>query len=550
MRDLIRRLRPDCFDDIVALVALYRPGPLQSGMVEDFIERKHGDQAQQIDYLHPDLEPVLKATYGVILYQEQVMQIAQRLAGYSLGEADLLRRAMGKKKPEEMAKQRSVFMSGSERNGVDTRQASHIFDLMEKFAGYGFNKSHSAAYAVLSFQTAWLKANYPAAFMAAVLSAEMDDTDKLAGLIRDCRAEGLEILPPDVNDSGCAFEVRGEQAIRYGLGALKGLGRNAGDAIVALREDQPFAGLDDFCRRAEPARIGRRALEALAKAGAFDVFGARRPALLAALPDSIGRAEQSARARDSGQTDLFSAGDGDDTTPAETPIADCPDWGFAERLTAERESLGLYLSGHPCDQYRSDAPFVTSGSIASLLGGRKPNGSPESRAPAQRVTVAGLVSGMRKRGNRVTFDLDDGRDQLEVSLYTETFERCRHLLVAHGIVVVAGKLRYDDFIEGWRLTAEEVSDIDRLIEQRARRLVINWDLTNGGHADPAALRSLLEPFRPGRCDVSLFYQRPDAQARVRLGDAWAVRPTRELRERLSALLGNEHFRFIYDDAPA
>jgi DNA polymerase-3 subunit alpha len=550
MRDLIGRLRPDSFDDIVALVALYRPGPLQSGMVDDFIARKHGDKYQKIDYLHPELEPVLLATYGVILYQEQVMQIAQRLAGYSLGEADLLRRAMGKKKPEEMAKQRSIFMAGAERRKVDVRQATHIFDLMEKFAGYGFNKSHSAAYAVLSYQTAWLKAHYPAAFMAAVFSSEMDDTDKLSGLMRDCQAEGLEVLPPDINDSGCVFEVRGDAAMRYGLGAIKGLGRNAGEAIVALRGDQPFAGLDDFCRRAEAERIGRRPLEALIKAGAFDGFGARRPALLAALPAAVGRAEQSAHARDSGQTDLFSLGDAGESGPVESPIAECPDWGFAQRLAAERESLGLYLSGHPYDQYRSDGPFVSSGTIAAMVGGKKVNGSRESRAPAQRVSLAGLVTALRKRGNRVTFDLDDGRDRIEVSLFSETFERCRHLLVAHSIVVIKGKLRYDDFINGWRLTGEDVHDIDRLIERRAKRLIIHWDLTNGSQADPAALRSLLEPFRPGRCDVSLFYQRPDAHARVRLGEAWAVRPSRELRERLSALLGNDHFRFIYDDAPA
>jgi DNA polymerase-3 subunit alpha len=544
MRDLIKRLQPDTFEDIVALVALYRPGPLQSGMVDDFIDRKHGDSDQAIDYLHPDLEPVLKATYGVILYQEQVMQIAQVLAGYSLGEADLLRRAMGKKKPEEMAKQRSVFMAGAAGRGVQQATAGRIFDLMEKFAGYGFNKSHSAAYAVLSYQTAWLKAHHTAAFMAAVLTSEIDDTDKLNVLRRDCEAEGLDLLPPDINDSAYAFEVRGDSAIRYGLGAIKGLGRSAVESIVAAREDGPFTGLDDFCQRVDAQRIGRRGLEALAKAGALDAMGPNRPSLLAALPAAQARAERMAQDRDSGQGDMF--GDGGAAPQPPPPMEPADDWGLAAHLEAERESLGLYLSGHPFDQYRSDAPFVTTGTIASMTGAPPAKSTGDGWNGGREASLAGLVTGLRKRGGRVTFDLDDGRERIEVTLFQEAFERFRHLLVSHAIVVISGKLRFDDFIGDWRLTAREVIDIDRLVEDRASGLVIRWCGREGRVLDPGRLHDTLDPYRPGRCDVSLHVEQANAQARVRFGEGWSVRPSRELRERLSALVGAEGYRFLYD----
>src|SRR5262245_61339532 len=288
MKDLIRRLQPDCFEDIVALVALFRPGPLQSGMVDDFIDRKHGKTTGPIDYLHPDLKPVLAPTYGVILYQEQVMQIAQGLAGYSLGGADLLRRAMGKKKPEEMAKQRSTFVTGSTARGVEQRTAEHIFDLMEKFAGYGFNKSHSAAYALLSYQTAWLKAHYPAAFMSAVLSSDMDRTDKVVTLIDECLSLELAVERPDVNSSVYAFTVSGPRAIRYGLGAVKGVGQAAVEALIADRDAHgPFQSLEDLCRRIDLNRVNRRVLEALIRSGCLDSFGQTRSTLMSRLPAAM-----------------------------------------------------------------------------------------------------------------------------------------------------------------------------------------------------------------------------------------------------------------------
>jgi DNA polymerase-3 subunit alpha len=545
MRDLVKRLRPDHFDDIVALVALFRPGPLQSGMVDDFISRKNGNNDQAIDYYHPDLEPVLTSTYGVILYQEQVMQIAQRLSGYSLGEADILRRAMGKKKPEEMASQRTKFVDGAAARGMAPGAASHIFDLVEKFAGYGFNKSHSAAYALIAYQTAWLKAHYPAAFMAAVLSAEMDDTDKLVILQRDCVDEGLELLPPDINDSGYAFEIRGKNAIRYGLGAIKGLGKNAAEQMLAARHENEFESLDNFCQRMPTPKVGRRAMEALIKSGAMDCFGSNRPSLLAMLPTALSGAEQAARARDAGQDDMFSL-DGSNATDS-TPLVEKPDWSFRQLLDAERESLGLYMSGHPFDQYRPDGPFISSGTIASLIRAQpKKNGTDKPWTPGRDTVVAGLVTGLRRRGGRITLELDDGEARLEVSLFQDAFERYRHLLTAHTIVVISGSLKFDEFIDGWRVTAKDVADIDRVVEAKAPNLIIRWREDVSGELDANRLKDILEPYRPGSCDISLFYVRDDAQARVRLGEDWSVRPSRELRERLSEIVGLEGFRFIYN----
>ncbi|MGB6450304.1 MAG: DNA polymerase III subunit alpha, partial [Steroidobacteraceae bacterium] len=306
MKDLIRRLQPNCFDDVVPFIALFRPGPLQSGMVDDFINRKHGRIDGPIDYLHPSLEPVLAPTYGVILYQEQVMQIAQVLAGYTLGGADLLRRAMGKKKPEEMAKQRSGFVEGAVARGVERGRAAHIFDLMEKFAGYGFNKSHSAAYALLSYQTAYLKAHYPAAFMAAVLSADMDHTDKVVMLIEECKQLGLEVVPPDVNTSAYEFAVAGERTILYGLGAIKGVGLGAVESLIQEREGRgAFVSLTDLCRRLDLQRLNRRALEALIRSGSLDSLGANRATLMTRLPAAMQLGGQSSKAVEAGQNDLF-----------------------------------------------------------------------------------------------------------------------------------------------------------------------------------------------------------------------------------------------------
>ena len=358
MKDLIRRLQPDCFDDVVALVALFRPGPLQSGMVDDFIARKHGQA--EVEYLHPALESILKPTYGVILYQEQVMQIAQALAGYTPGEADLLRSAMGKKKPEEMAKQRDVFVGGATSRGVDERRATFIFDLMEKFAGYGFNKSHSAAYALLSYHTAWLKTHHPAAFMAAVLSADMDSTDKVVNFVEESRASGLAILPPHVNECVRRFSAAGERSVRYGLGAIKGVGEAAIEGIIEERERSgPYTDLFDFARRVDSRRVNRRVVESLVRAGALDELGPSRSSMMLSLTDALLAAEQLARDTSTGQNDMFGnvlGGGG----VVESRFKAGSEWPEEERLAGEKETLGLYLTGHPITRFEAELEKITS----------------------------------------------------------------------------------------------------------------------------------------------------------------------------------------------
>ncbi len=549
MRDLIKRLRPDQFDDLVALVALFRPGPLQSGMVDDFINRKHATNKADIDYLHPDLKPVLEETYGVILYQEQVMQIAQVLAGYTLGGADLLRRAMGKKKPEEMAKQREIFVSGATERGVTKATATRIFDLMEKFAGYGFNKSHSAAYAVLSYQTAYLKAHFPAAFMAAVMSADLDNTDRLVTLKDDCRQLGLRLDVPSVNRSSYQFSVSDEQTIRYGLGAIKGVGRGAVESLIEERRARgPFSGLADLCRRIDHERLNRRALEAMIKAGAMDEFGQSRCGLMHDLPEALKSAEQLARAQAAGQNDMFGLG----ATPVEDAPADAPsalpEWPERVRLAFEKEALGLYLTGHPFNAVRADARFFVDGRLADLAAEAPPDKVAGERSYGQtrrEVSIAGLIVDVRKRGNRVSVVLDDDSGRMEVSLFGETFQEFRQLLVKDEVVVVSGALRYDDFIGAWTVNARNVLHIDSVIETRAQSLVLR--LAPNGHGDEllTQLHDMLLPYREGNCDVAVQYFGDSAKASLKLGPEWCVRPSRELREKLTDLLGASNVRLLY-----
>ncbi|MGA2708154.1 MAG: DNA polymerase III subunit alpha [Steroidobacteraceae bacterium] len=546
MKDLIRRLQPDRFGDIVALVALFRPGPLQSGMVEDFIARKHDLSGSAIDYLHPDLKPVLEATYGVILYQEQVMQIAQLLAGYTLGGADLLRRAMGKKKPEEMAKQRSVFVSGAVARGVREAQATYIFDLMEKFAGYGFNKSHSAAYALLSYQTAWLKAHYPAAFMAAVLSSDMDKTDKVVTLIDECASMGLAVLPPDVNESVYAFKVAGPASIRYGMGAIKGVGASAVEAIIEERSaNGPFSRLADLCRRIDLQRVNRRVLEAMIRSGCLDALGANRATLSAELGASMQLGEQNSLALTTGQDDLFGLSVAQNPFQSET--AAVPDWTEAVRLGYERETLGLYLSGHPITPYEPDLRFLVSARLADV-GGPKPAAAPEGGrawSAGKPVTVAGLVLEIRRRPNRVTLIVDDRSGRLEVSLYEETFQQYREIIVKDAILVIDGTLRFDDFIEAWRLQAKSLLEIDKARERYAKRLWMRWPGEFEGPQGLNRFEELLKPYLRGPCAIGVCVSRKDYSGKLNLSDAWSVRPTREFLDKLSALVGREGWYLVY-----
>jgi len=547
MSELVKRLQPDQFDDLVALVALFRPGPLQSGMVDDFVARKHDRSNADIDYLHPDLTTVLEPTYGVILYQEQVMQIAQILAGYTLGGADLLRRAMGKKKPEEMAKQREVFVSGAEGRGVALHTATRIFDLMEKFAGYGFNKSHSAAYALLAYQTAYLKAHYPAAFMAAAMSADLDHTDRLVMLKDDCRKIGLSLIPPLINQSDYAFTVAGDKAILYGLGAIKGVGRSVVEALIAVRNEGPFTSLQDFCRRLDTDRINRRALEAMIKSGAFDEFGVTRRQLSQELPDAIKGADQEARARAAGQNDMF----GMTSEEAKAPEVDTvrlSEWRKRELLANEKDALGLYLTGHPFDSVRSDAGHLVDATLADVSSEPAPQteaGERNYRQPRRDITVAGLIMDVRKRGNRVTVTLDDDTGRIETSFYSETFQEFRHLLVKDEIVIISGALRFDDFMSAWQVTASDVIHIDRAIEQKAKGVLLQIQPNGEGQALLHQLHDVLLPYREGKCDVTVQYANDSAAARLHLGPEWTVRPSRELRDKLTELLGRNAVRLLY-----
>ncbi len=542
MRDLIKRLQPDRFEDLVAILALFRPGPLQSGMVEDFINRKHGKNAEPIDYFHPSLEPILKATYGVILYQEQVMQIAQVLAGYSLGGADLLRRAMGKKKPEEMAQQRSIFMAGAARKKIDVRLSSYVFDLMEKFAGYGFNKSHSAAYALIAYQTAWLKAHYPAAFMAAALSADMDNTDRLVVLKDDCTQLGIKLEIPDVNASRFEFAVAGERSIAYGLGAIKGVGRSVVDHVIEEREaNGPYTSLLDLCRRVDQHRLNRRVLEALVRSGAADRIGENRATSMAAVQNTLKLAEHSAQATAAGQGALFAEQDG--IGDFQQLLAVVPDWTERERLRGERESLGLYLTGHPFDGYTEHCAHFTHGSIAKLVSASSGNGS--QNFSRRQVTVAGLVMDIRRRGGRVSVVLDDNTDRVEVTLFDEVFSQFRHLIAKDVVLVVDGQLRFDDFLNAWRVTAQSVQSVDEAIEQHARRLTIRWTADGDGTEFVRRLKETLQPYTHGQCEVCVEYAGPAASALLTLGESWTVRPTRELREQLGVMLGAGRFSIHY-----
>src|SRR5712671_4617878 len=547
MKDLIRRLQPDCFEDIVALVALFRPGPLQSGMVDDFINRKHGRSDGPIDYLHPSLESILKPTYGVILYQEQVMQIAQVLAGYTLGGADLLRRAMGKKSPEEMAQQRSVFIGGAVARGVREQVAVHIFDLMEKYAGYGFNKSHSAAYALLAYQTAYLKAHYPAAFMAAVLSADMDHTDKVVTLIKECTDLGLAVLPPDVNASGYEFAACGERSIRYGLGAVRGVGEGAAEALIAERSARgAYSGLEDLCRRLDLQKVNRRVLEALLRAGSLDGLGANRATLMERLSSAMHLGDQNTRARAAGQNDLFGLASEERASAAPlhaSPLL--PEWSEAVRLAGERETLGLYLTGHPLARFESSLARFVSHRIGDLVSDRPVAGLESGRFGAGKpVTVAGLIDEVKKRGPRVILTLDDRTGRIEAMLFEESWQKHRDLIAKDTLVLVEGLLRFDEFSDAWRLSARRISELDEVLSRCAQRLVIRCT-----HADAAALSerlaAVLAPWRPGPCPVTIEYTGRDACGALTLGDEWTVRASRELLEQLEGLLGRGALQVLY-----
>jgi DNA polymerase-3 subunit alpha len=557
MKDLIKRLQPDNIEDMTALVALFRPGPLQSGMVDDFINRKHG-RAQvaypDAKYQHEKLKPILEPTYGVIVYQEQVMQIAQELAGYTLGGADLLRRAMGKKKPEEMAKQRAVFEDGAKDQGVDPELAIKIFDLVEKFAGYGFNKSHSAAYAVVSYQTAWLKTHYPAEFMAATMSSDMDKTDKVVTFVEECRSMKLNLLPPDVNNGEYQFTVDEDNNIIYGLGAIKGLGEGPVENIIEARKDGPFEDLFDFCSRIDSRKVNKRALEALVRSGSFDRIGPQiddlnhsRAIIMSAIPEAVKAAEQNLANKNAGMGDLFG-----DVLPGENNSTDVYAdffsvyrWTLKERLNGEKETLGLYLTGHPIDEYEQEIKYLVSSRISDLTSEKKTR------------KVAGLVVAMRvmktKRGDNMGFiTLDDRTGRIEVAIFSDTFNEYRDKLIQGALLIVEGQVSHDDYSGGLKMRADKVTALEDARQEQLRAVCIRWQSQELSADCQQLLSQIIEPYRIEKnddrrgCDILVDYQRVDASVLLKLSQEWRIKPVDEVMIQLRETFGMNNLSLMYE----
>lgn len=538
MKELIKRLQPNSFEDIIPLVALFRPGPLQSGMVDDFINRRHG--RAKVEYPHPGLESVLKSTYGVILYQEQVMQIAQVLAGYTLGSADLLRRAMGKKKPEEMAKQRAVFVQGACERGVEEETAHYIFDLMEKFAGYGFNKSHSAAYALLSYQTAWLKTNFPAEYMAAVLSADMDNTDKVVRLIEDCKKMNLKISPPNLNRSAYRFTVDNKGGIIYGLGAIKGVGEAALENCLEKRDQGgAFKDLFDFCERIDGRKVNRRVIESLIKAGAMDIFNISRASLFATLDKAMQHAEQKQRNEEMGQIDLFSISTEDNhQTKIDLDYVEVEEWQDEIRLLGEKETLGLYLTGHPINKFEKELSQLITSKLIDL----KPSKD-------KIMTVAGLVIATRtiftKSGNRMgVATLDDRTSRIELVIFSDLFAQSKDILEKDQLLIVEGEVSIDEYTEGLRMTARKIATLDQ-IRQQAKRLKIAINRENCNEGMITQLSALFKNSQGGSCGVNITYKNDQGSAQLSLAKEWQIKITQSLIDQLQLLCGKEAVSIYY-----
>lgn len=548
MKELIRKLGPDRFEDIIALVALFRPGPLQSGMVDDFINRKKG--RAEVSYPHPQyqhecLKPALEPTYGVILYQEQVMQIAQEMGGYTLGGADLLRRAMGKKNASEMAKQRDLFVQGAIGKGFANNLASNIFDLMEKFAGYGFNKSHSAAYALVAYQTGWLKAHYPAEFMAATISSDMDKTDKVVTFIDECRAMNLDLLPPAVNHGQFHFSVDQQGSVIYGLGAIKGLGEGPVGAIIAARtEGGAFKDLFDFCARVDGRKVNKRGLEAMVRAGAFDEIGPegeigyRRAVMLACMDEAVKLAEQHARNKVSGMGDLFGESIVDSASEINyNAYSAVRTLSVRERLNGEKETLGLYLTGHPIDEYEEELKVMVPNRIVNLRPGKDAE------------TVSGMVVGMRimknKRGDSFAFlTLDDKSGRIELSVWADKYTAYRDIISKDALLVVKGAVSEDSFTGGLKMVAESIQSIYEARCSKLRSLELN--ITAGRDDWVQQVHTTLSAYKDGNCAVTVDYLQPHASGTLKLGSQWKVQPRDELISRLRQQFGKSSVSMRYD----
>ena len=524
MQGMLKDAKPDRFEDIIALVALYRPGPMD--LIPDFCRRKHGEK---FEYPDPRTEGILSETYGIMVYQEQVMQMAQVIGGYSLGGADLLRRAMGKKKAEEMAEHREIFREGAAKNGLSQEKADEIFDLMEKFAGYGFNKSHAAAYALLSYHTAYLKAHHPAAFMAANLSLAMDDTDKIKILVEDaidiCK---LQLLPPDINQSDYRFMPVGEPGrkasqIRYGLGAVKGSGQNAIEAIVAARKDGPFKDLFDFVKRVDKKQINRRTIESLIRAGAMDCFGVDRGVLIASVNFAMECAEQAEASIN--QVSLFGGPDDGMETPPEYVKA--APWSDKQRLTEEKVALGFYLSGHLFNSYAEEVRKFIKTKLSSLEPSREPR------------LLAGIISAVRtqmtQRGKMVIVTLDDGTATVDVTVYNELYDPNRNLFKEDEFLAVQGKVSEDRFSGGLRISAEKVMDIAMARVAFGKQ----FSFSIATQIDASQIKTILSPYRSeSGLPLIVDYMRDGVgSCKIQWSDEWRIAPADGLKQMLADKLG-------------
>lgn len=539
-RDVIKKFKPDCFSDITALVAIIRPGVLQSGLLDEFFERKHGRLAMA--YLHPKLEPILKPTYGVAIYQEQVMQMAQSLAGYSLGGADLLRRAMGKKDAQEMALQRSIFLSGAEKNAIGASLANTIFDYMEKFASYGFNKSHSAAYALIAYQTAWLKAHYPAEFMAAVLSSDMDNTDKVVVFLQDCKLLKLKISAPDINASNYQFIVKPQgDELLYGLGAIKGVGQAAIESILEARnKGGNFKSLFDLCQRVDGRKVNKRSLEALIYSGALDEIGPNRASLIASMAVAMKSAEQQGKHLASGQIDLFSDLDAEYNNLPDYIISE--DFTKEERLQHEKAVLGFYLNGHPIEQFNTELSQFIAKSISQL--------TPEA---GKNILIAGFIQKIKivntKSGNRLAIvTLEDASASIDVTMYGENFTEAREYLVEGQLVIVEGEVGVDTFSDGYRIRATKALNLEQARLVYARGLVLKLQSEQITSDIFENLAKILQSYTNNignKCQIFVAYSNAKAQIKLRLGDQWKVPPKEELLIQLRDVFGNDNVSVVY-----
>ncbi|MBW2529459.1 MAG: DNA polymerase III subunit alpha, partial [Deltaproteobacteria bacterium] len=546
--ELLKRLQPDRFEDIVAAVALYRPGPLEGGMVDQFVECKHG--RREITYLHPKLEGVLKETYGVIVYQEQVMQAAQILAGYSLGAADIMRRAMGKKKKEAMEKERLKFVAGAEKLGTDAKKAHEIFELINKFAGYGFNKSHSAAYALITYQTAWLKTHYPVEFLAALLTCDRENTDKVARYIRAGRERGIRLSPPDVNRSARDFSVlyQGDDAedarILCGLGAIKGVGDAALLAIFEARQDGEFTDIYDFAGRVDSGKVNRSVVESLIRAGAFDSMsgsaGVNRGRIFGALDRALERGRAAQRDRETGQTNLFGAllpaDPGGDllSTKEEAGYDDFDPWDERTQLAHEKASVGFYMSGHPMERYAEEAARLADCNALEL----------PRRRHGDRVSIAGMVMeyGERttKAGKRMAiFSLEDLEGRVEVVVYSEALMRFAEVLTSEEPLFVNGMVRVDQGSDDERrsIILNEAYQLQDVRSKRTREVHVHLDASAYVPETAAELKTILEA-NPGRCDAFIEVVVPRRSVTtVALPEQFRVAPSDELLRAATAVRG-------------